>query len=114
MKKRPVARKPPAAQVVPALAPCPVCGMPVQSGKGPHKLAWHDCEFVLSRSSEPTTIDDVRSVVLRKLADRAEDATPAELASMLKALDGAGGGSSGGRAESGPSPALAGWLRDTA
>lgn len=97
---------------VPAMVPCPTCAMPVQSGRGPHKLAWHDCEFVLARTRGPITVEDVQQLLLRRMAECAADAKPSELASIGKALGAIGGG--GARGANDDSDVLDEWLRDTA
>jgi hypothetical protein len=60
--------------------------MPVQAGKNPDKLAWHDCEFVLARAAAPATIEDTRSVLLGQMKRHAYEAAPAELIAMLEAI----------------------------
>ena len=30
-------------RAIPTLKPCPDCGLNIQSGKGPHRLAFHEC-----------------------------------------------------------------------
>lgn len=73
---------------VPQLHPCPACGMPVQRGTGPNKLAWHDCEFVTSRTALPeaATVESAQAVILRRIMVEAQEAAPADLIAMLQAI----------------------------
>lgn len=73
---------------VPRLVGCPKCGLPVQAGQNPDKLAFHDCNYVVTaKASIPATVDSIRSAVLLRLRDAIPMAAPKDLLPMLAMLD---------------------------
>jgi len=81
-------RKPARPAVVPVFLPCPTCGLPVQPGKNPNGLAWHDCQFVVNGAGKVApTVEGIREGILLRLRDQAATATPKECIAILAALD---------------------------
>lgn len=76
--------------VIPPLQSCATCGLPVQAGDF-RGTAFHDCAFVLQLKEavgqlEPPPLEQVRSVLLRRIRDAALVATPKEAVDLLRAL----------------------------
>lgn len=81
-------KKPARPAVVPVLVPCPSCKLPVQPGKNPDGLAWHDCQFVVDGNGhQEVTVEGIRALVLRRLRDQAATANPKECIAVLAALE---------------------------
>lgn len=74
------------------MLPCPSCGLAVERGRSPFKLAWHDCAEVvaLRRKSEPVTPDSIEQAVLEAIGRRlqTEDLPLRELAQVLELIRG--------------------------
>lgn len=112
-QRRSVKAEPIAA--TPVFKSCPNCGLPLQVGKGPNGLAWHDCDFVIARRRAPATLEEVEQTVLGRLRDAAESSSSSsELIAVLQAIRemrGLGGGGDRSRGPTGPDD-LAKFLTD--
>jgi hypothetical protein len=78
-----VTTRKPAPVVIPALRPCPDCGLGMQRGRGPHGLAFHECLARTGlrdalRDPAALTVDVVEQLLLaRVLEDVASGAVKA-------------------------------------
>lgn len=83
---------------LPLLDPCSVCGLAVESGRGPGGRAWHDCTAVLelrtrvSKAAEVVTDDDLVHSLKQTIKARAAEFPAKDLAMLLQALQGTPGG----------------------
>jgi hypothetical protein len=106
---------------LPDMRACPRCGLSIQTGRNPDKLAFHECRprakvheriRLLLESEAPLTEEQVKDAVFRTLlSTAAEDSSPTTLLELLRTLDRRPGAGplTGGRGKRGPSEALTGW-----
>lgn len=95
---------------IPALHACPVCGLHIQRGRGPHGLAFHECiaKSGLSaalRSDSTLSQEMVEALMLRQLLEDVhhERLTSVQALEALASLRKASGGKLGVRGDRLPS-----------